>query len=81
MTLKFNLIPNITEIEELIRESNGNIFLQLADEYVDLKETSMKLDELFEKYSKDKKQFIFHVFDNKDYFQLVNYMIGTTYTE
>ncbi|MDD3278005.1 MAG: hypothetical protein PHG16_03870 [Lachnospiraceae bacterium] len=79
MTLKVNCIPDILKLETLIRESKGKIFLQFSDAYIGLKDTNIKLEELLEEYARAKKQVIFQVLDNKDYFRFVNYMIGTTY--
>lgn len=75
MLIKFRAIPSIEKLNNLIKESKGNVYLELPNKaFLDLRK-EQNLYNLLDKEVKENHSVSIHVFDKDDYFRFVNYMI------
>lgn len=75
MLIKFRVTSNIEELDSIITESKGKIYLELPNKVLlDLKKEH-DLYDLLKKEKKENNVIMLHVYDKDDYFRFVNYMI------
>ena len=75
MLLVVNEIVNIEKLIEKIENSKGNIFLQIDEEYYNLKEDEAGI-RLMKREMNAKGRVKLHAFESKDYFSLINCIMG-----
>lgn len=81
MMLKFVQLPSLEKMCSIIENSRGKVYLQQSEEiFVDLKQSSNVITELRDTL-KQGCNITLHVFDQKDYLDFVNFMVGTAYDE